>query len=102
MEPPVSRALVFVCGRCGKRAGDSSLSYRLASDVKRKAKRQWGKREVRVVLTSCMDACPDNAISVSVQPLRGARAPLLIEACVDKLDDAGDALIRMLRDLGDS
>jgi predicted metal-binding protein len=98
LPPPVTRALVFVCERCGKRAGDSKrLSYELASHVKRKSKHRWGKGEVRVALTSCMDSCPDNGISVSVQPLTGAHAPVLVEADVHDIEGASEALIRLVR-----
>ena len=100
LPPPATRALVFVCERCGKRAGGSRrLSYELASKVKRKAKQRWGKGEVRVALTSCIDACPEDAISVSVLPLKGAHSTELVAAGIDDLDEASDDLLRLLRNM---
>jgi|SRR5580698_3576064 predicted metal-binding protein len=102
LPAPVTRALVFVCDRCGKRAGDSKrLSGELASHVKRKAKQRWGKGEVRVALTSCMDACPENGISVSIQPLTGSQASVLIAANIHDIDGASDALLRLVRTMTD-
>jgi predicted metal-binding protein len=102
IPPPVTRALVFVCERCGKRAGDSRrLSYELASHVKKKARHRWGKGEVRVALTTCMDACPERGISVSVQALSGPHAPVLVEADVHDIEAASDALVRLLRTMTD-
>jgi predicted metal-binding protein len=103
LASPVSRALVYVCERCGKRTGGSKATSReLASQVKRKSKQRWGKGEVRVALTSCIDACPDSAISVSVLPLRGEQPPLLIEADAHDLDGASDALLGLLRKITDA
>jgi predicted metal-binding protein len=100
IPPPVTRALVFICGRCGKRAGDSKrLSYELATRVKKAARQRWGKGEVRVALTSCMDACPEKAISVSVQALKGSHAPVLVAANIHDIEGASDAVLRLLRDM---
>lgn len=75
IEPPVSRALVLVCEKCGKRLdsdSDKNPSRRLVSRLKKQAKKSFGRGEVRAVATSCMDLCPEGEISVALMRFRGA------------------------------
>jgi predicted metal-binding protein len=99
MAAPVERAMVFICEKCGKRAGESAkhASYKLASKLKRDMKHEFGKREVRIVLTSCMNACPDDAIAISLQSLLPGRAPLFLEADVYDIEASSASLLKMVR-----
>ena len=72
-EPPVSNALILVCEKCGKKLdsdSDKNPSRRLVSRLKKMAKKTLGRGEVRALATSCMDVCPDGAISIAVVSLR--------------------------------
>jgi predicted metal-binding protein len=100
MPAPVNRAMVFICQKCGKRAGDDKhASHRLASRLKRAAKGEFGKGEVRILLTSCMDACPEDRIAVSVQPLKGRGAAQFFEADVRDAEAGSQALLELVRQL---
>src|SRR5580658_3254701 len=74
IDPPVSNALILVCEKCGKRLDsdyDENPSRRLVSRLKKLAKKRFGRGEVRAVLTSCMDICPDDRLSVALVTLQG-------------------------------
>jgi predicted metal-binding protein len=97
MAPPVEDAMVFICEKCGKRAddGDKHASHKLASKFKRRVKREFGKGRVRIVLTSCMDACPDNRIAILFQSMIPGVAPLFLEADPSDIDGSAEALLQV-------
>jgi predicted metal-binding protein len=91
--------MVFVCEKCGKRAGESGKnpSHRLASKFKRLTKREFAKGDVRIVLTSCMDICPDDQIAISIQPTATEHAAGFWTIDVADLDASSEALMAILR-----
>jgi predicted metal-binding protein len=91
-SPPVSQALVFICEKCGKRAGDKHDSHRLASKLKRHIKGEFSKGDIRIVLTSCMDLCPGDRIAVSLQPVDPSLAPTFWEVDIKDLQGGSAAL----------
>ncbi len=103
LPAPVNRAIVFICQKCGKRAGGSEkhASSELASKIKRATKREFGKGEVRVVLTTCMDACPEEGISVALQPVKSGSASMLLQADVHDVDGGSEALLQLVRQMTD-
>src|SRR5580698_3506806 len=97
-ETPVSRAMVFICEKCGRR-GDldgKNSSHRLASKLKRACKRRFERGEVRIALTSCMDVCPEDHIAVLIQPVSGAQPTRFRQADVEDLDGASERLLQIL------
>jgi predicted metal-binding protein len=98
ISPPVNSAMVFICEKCGRRAGDSGKnpSHRLASKFKHLTKHEFGKGEVRIVLTSCMDICPDDRIAISLQPATNQPATFWVSD-IDDLDISSEALMGTLR-----
>ena len=76
---PVARGLILICEKCGKKLGENdgedNVSRRLQKDLKFEAIERFGKKQVRAMVTSCMDVCPKDRIS----------------ACVIRLDKAGNA-----------
>jgi predicted metal-binding protein len=99
MPAPVERAMIFICQKCGKRAGGAlkHASYELASTVKRATKHEFGKGKVRVCLTSCMDACPEEHIAVSLQQVGNDGSSMFFEADVHDIEGASDALMQLMR-----
>jgi hypothetical protein len=74
VEPPVSTGLILICEKCGKRmkaAFDENPSRELVARLKKGSKAVFGKGQVRAALTSCLDICPDNRISVAIVPTGG-------------------------------
>jgi predicted metal-binding protein len=102
MQPspaPMNRAMVFICEKCGKRAGSSgkNASHRLASKFKRLTKHEFDKGDVRIVLTSCMDICPDDQIAISLQPSAAEHPAAFWVSDIDDLDASSEALLETLR-----
>ncbi len=91
--------MVSICEKCGKRAGGSgkNVSHRLASRLKRQVKREFSKGDVRIVLTSCMDICPDNAVAVTIAPSAPGIGASFVIVDIDDLEASSEALIRAMR-----
>lgn len=94
--------MVFICQKCGKRAGGShkEASYEFASNLKHAAKREFGKKDVRVVLTSCMKLCPTDGITVCVQMQQPQGRSAFLQADVADLERASEAVLEHIRDGG--
>ena len=74
VEPPFSTGLILICDKCGKRMKadfDENPSRELVARLKKESKEAFGKGEVRAALTSCLDICPENRISVAIVPTGG-------------------------------
>jgi predicted metal-binding protein len=97
-ESPVSRAIVFICEKCGRRGGHDGKnpSHRLASKLKRACKRRFERGGVRIVLTRCMDICPEEQITVLVQPVSGLHATQFRQADIKDVDGASERLLQIL------
>jgi predicted metal-binding protein len=102
IDPPVSKSLVLVCEKCGKRLDsdrDENPSRLLVSRLKKAAKKRYGKGAVRALATSCMDICPDDQVSVAITTLHGPKAGTRfftlelddIEAASEQILDALDS-----------
>ena len=98
VESPVSRAIVFVCEKCGRRSDSDgkNASHRLASKLKRACKRRFERGEVRVALSSCMDVCPEGQITVLIQPVSGIHAVQFRRADIGDVDGAAERLLQIL------
>lgn len=57
-EPAPWHRVVLVCGKCVEKQSREELR----GDIKR-ALKQAGMRDVRVVLTGCFDLCPDDGVT---------------------------------------
>jgi predicted metal-binding protein len=97
-ESPVSRAIVFVCEKCGRRSDvdGKNASHRLVSKLKRACKRRFERGEVRVALSSCMDLCPEGQITVLIQPVSGIHATQFRQVDIRDADGAAERLLQIL------
>jgi predicted metal-binding protein len=106
IEPPVSRALVLVCEKCGKRLkrdDDENPSRELVSRLKKKSKKLFDKGEVRALATSCMDICPDDQVSVAITTFRGKHpGTRFFTLDLDDVDETSQNILRELEAEGDS
>jgi hypothetical protein len=70
IDPPWSDAVVLVCSKCFQRRGDQNEALRSAEEVKGYLKSEFknrvGKERVRVVISSCLDICPDDRLAIAV------------------------------------
>ena len=100
IDPPVSKALVLVCEKCGKRldSDDENPSRQLVSRLKKLSKKQFGRGEVRAVATSCMDICPDDAVSVAITTLRGPNSGTrFFVVNPEDIDETSEQILKELR-----
>jgi predicted metal-binding protein len=71
VDSPISTGLILVCDKCGKRLEsdfDENPSRELVSRLKKASKGVFEKGEIRAALTSCLDICPRDRISVAIVP----------------------------------
>ena len=100
IEPPVSKALVLVCEKCGKRLdseADENPSRKLVSRLKKTAKKLFDRGEIRAVATSCMDICPEDRVSVAITTLQGPSAGTRFYTV--ELDDVEETARRILKEV---
>jgi predicted metal-binding protein len=74
VDPPFSTGLILICDKCGKRLKaefDENPSRELVARLKKASKSVFAKGEVRAALTSCLDICPEDRISVAIVPTGG-------------------------------
>ena len=101
VDPPVSTGLILICDKCGKRMKadfDENPSRELVARLKKASKDVFAKGQVRAALTSCLDICPDNQISVAIVPTAGhtdGARYFTVEA--SDLKDTGDKIVREAR-----
>ena len=100
-DSPVSRAMVFICEKCGRRADPDgkNASHRLASKLKRACKRRFERGEIRIALTSCMDICPEDRITVLIQPVSGVHATRFRQADIEDVDGASERLLQIIAEI---
>ena len=98
-SPPVDQAMVFICEKCGKRSGsDKNRSHRLASKLKKSLKGHFSKGDIRIALTSCMDLCPEDRITVSLQPVDPDLPASFWEVDIEELEDGSEELATAIGD----
>jgi predicted metal-binding protein len=74
---PVNTAVILICEKCGRKAAGKSEdnpARELQQELKHSAKDALGKKEIRPVLTSCLDICPKGQIAIAVARLSGRSA----------------------------
>jgi hypothetical protein len=99
VESPVSQAMVSISEKCGRRAGGSgkNISHRLASHFKRWVKRHFSKGDIRIVLTTCMDICPDDQVAVAIQPNAPGVGPSFVVVDIDDVEASSESLLGTLQ-----
>jgi predicted metal-binding protein len=78
VDPPFTTGLILICDKCGKRMkadSDENPSRELVARLKKASRQVFAKTQVRAALTSCLDICPENRISVAIVPTDGHSRP---------------------------
>ena len=101
VESPVSNSLILVCEKCGKRMKgdfDKNPSRKLASRLKKMSREVFQKGEVRAALTSCLDICPPNRISVAILPVNDpSKAPRFFTVKIDDIEQTSQDILQQAR-----
>jgi predicted metal-binding protein len=66
---PVSNALILICEKCGAKLvgeGTENPSRLLQKALKEKIRADERKGEIRAVVSSCMDICPESKIAIGI------------------------------------
>jgi predicted metal-binding protein len=100
IKPPVSTALVLVCDKCGKRMKadvDENRSRRLVARLKKMSRELFEKGEVRAALTSCLDICPRDRLSVAIVSIDNPSAPRFFEVKADDIETTSHKILKEIR-----
>lgn len=101
VAPPVSTGLILVCDKCGKRLEadlDENPSRELVSRLKKGSKALFGKGEIRAALTSCLDICPEDRISVAIVPTgAGSNPTKYFTVKPSDIDETSDRILKEAR-----
>lgn len=76
-SPPVSRALVLICEKCGKKIsgdGHDNVARQMQQSLKSTIADAGQKGVVRAVVTTCLNVCPKDAVAVAFVPSHGSSA----------------------------
>ena len=98
---PVSDALIMVCEKCGKKVAgtddpDQNPSRQFQKAMKEKVKAKFGKGKVRPVVSSCLDVCPKDEITVAIVRFDGnTKASKFYTIPKNDLMKSDDALIEL-------
>ena len=69
VDSPVEKSLILVCEKCGKKLEnkpDENPARIIQKALKEKVKSEFGKNEIRPVVSSCMNVCPDGQIAIGI------------------------------------
>ena len=72
--PPEPDTFVMICEKCGLKinpGANPNLSRQLQSDLKRKIRASFPNKEIKALIVSCMDVCPENEVTVSIMTFKG-------------------------------
>jgi predicted metal-binding protein len=101
VDPPVSTGLILVCDKCGKRMKadfDDNPSRELVSRLKKASRNIFDKGEIRAAVTSCLDICPEDRISVAIVPTGAASgATRFFTVKASDLDDTSEQIMKEAR-----
>src|SRR3954452_8604969 len=101
VDPPFSTGLILICDKCGRRMKadfDENPSRELVARLKKASKDVFQKGEVRAALTSCLDICPDDRISVAIVPTGGhSEGARYLTVKASDLEDTSKVIIKEAR-----
>ena len=98
-EAPVSTGMIWICEKCGYKLSDSdhdSPARSLQKAIKSRISENKRKREVRALVTSCMNICPSKKIAVALADLKGGKVRFLELAYQGDVERSADELYRLL------
>lgn len=101
VDPPVSTGLILICDKCGKRMKadfDENPSRELVARLKKASRDVFAKGQVRAALTSCLDICPDERITVAIVPTgTESQAARYFTVKASDLKDTGERIVKEAR-----
>src|ERR1700712_3450201 len=101
IDPPFSTGLILMCDKCGKRMKadfDENPSRELVARLKKASKDVFAKGEIRAALTSCLDICPEDRISVAIVPTgEGSGATRYFTVKASDIDDTSAKILKEAR-----
>lgn len=80
-ENPVTEKMIWICEKCGFKLADEESenpARKIQKALKRIISDDKRKREVRSMVTSCMNVCPSKKIAAAIIDLKG-QGPRFVE-----------------------
>lgn len=68
---PWSRAAFFICSKCGTKMQKPALAETLKSEYKARMVELGRGAEIRVMVSGCLDECPENLQAAAYCPVDG-------------------------------
>ncbi len=99
VEPPVNCSMFWLCEKCGFKLSNSdqeNLTRGLQKALKSKISEAGKKRECRVLVSSCMNICPNGKIAATKLDIKSGRAEFF-EFAMEK--DMGSTAARLFESL---
>jgi predicted metal-binding protein len=101
VDAPVSTSLILVCDKCGKRMQsdlDENPSRQLVSRLKKMSRELFQKGEIRAALTSCLNICPQDRLSIAIVPTENSgSAPRFLTVKTDDIEGTSRKILREVR-----
>ncbi len=97
-EKPFVKAGLWICEKCGKKlGGEDNIAVGFQKQMKKETSLEMGK-QVRVMVTSCLNVCPEGKIAMAIIPVNGSGPAEFLVADPASLDAARVDLIAKLRE----
>ncbi len=93
---PDYTSFILICEKCGAKLNpNKDLAQELKKELKNKIKSLPNLTGFRPMVSSCMDICPDNEMSISVMPLDG-KTPEFFTVGAEDIPQVADQILNKL------
>ena len=97
-EAPFAKAGLWICEKCGKKlGGDENIAVGFQKRMKKETSLEMGK-QVRVMISSCLNVCPEGKIAMAIVPVNGSGPAEFFVADPAALDTVRGELLVKLRE----
>ena len=99
VEQPVSDKVIWICEKCGFKLTDDESenpARHLQKSLKSLISNDKRKREVRAMVSSCLNVCPAGKIAAALADLKSGQVQFLKLDYEGRFDKMADKLYRLL------
>lgn len=98
-ERPVSDTMIWICEKCGFKLADDeneNPARQLQKNLKSLISNDKRKREVRAMVSSCLNLCPEGKMAAALADLKGGQIQFLEVDYEGKPGKAAEKIYRLL------
>lgn len=99
-DMPVSQSMIWICEKCGSklsRSDNESPSRDLQKAIKHLLSENKEKRNIRVMVSGCMNICPKEKIAASIIDLKGGKTRFVSFPLGQDLDQLAQDIYKEVR-----